>query len=219
MHQEFIKVCSKCGEEYSPEAMVCVECGGRLVSEQEYERLQVPLTEEEERLVCVREDAFGYLRELERRLKADGVRSVIHLHGDSCAARSCQTRYGLYVIPGDESKAKEIIHAHWLKGAPENALSFDYQEQELSGICPACATAIPENSAECPECGLVVKAVDEVSLCPTCDAKVGDDVNECPNCGEQLKYQRRGQQKKSPAPAIAKQEICQTLVTLPRPRC
>lgn len=186
MYQEPVKVCSKCGEEYSPEAMVCVECGGRLVMEEEYERMRVPLTGEEEQLVCVREDGYRYLDELRQRMKTDGVRSAIHLHSDSCRAGSCQMLYGLYVKPEDENKAKEIIHAHWLKGAPEQASSFEYKEQELSGICPACSTAIPENSAECPECGLVVKAVEEASECPTCGAEVGDEVDECPKCGEKF---------------------------------
>ncbi len=83
----------------------------------------------------------------------------------------------------DETAAKEIDRIHWLRGAPEHASSFRYEEQELRGICPACSSTVPEGVAECPECGLVVNADAEVATCPECDAEVGNEVKQCPNCG------------------------------------
>ena len=83
----------------------------------------------------------------------------------------------------DKTAAIEIDRNHWLRGAPEHATSFRHADQELRGVCPACSSSIPEGSAECPECGLVVNPEAEMSVCPECDAKVGDEVKQCPNCG------------------------------------
>jgi hypothetical protein len=76
-----------------------------------------------------------------------------------------------------------VDRKYWLRGAPEEAATFQYTEQELGGVCPACATKIPPNAAECPECGLVVNPEAEMAVCPECDAPVGDEVKRCPNCG------------------------------------
>lgn len=83
----------------------------------------------------------------------------------------------------DEDTAKEIDRVHWLQGAPDHASSFRYEEQELKGVCPACTSTIPEGSAECPECGLLVNPGAEAAVCPECNAEVGEDVDRCPNCG------------------------------------
>jgi len=87
------------------------------------------------------------------------------------------------VKTADENAAKEIDRAHWLQGAPDHASTFKYEEQELQGVCPACSTSVPEGSAECPECGLVVNPDAEAAVCPECDAEVGSEVKQCPNCG------------------------------------
>lgn len=86
----------------------------------------------------------------------------------------------------DETAAREIDRRHWLRGAPEEAASFSYDEQELRGKCPACGAAIPEGAGECPACGLVVNADDDAALCPECDAEVGDEVTRCPHCGTEF---------------------------------
>jgi ribosomal protein L40E len=80
MNEEPIKICSKCGEEYSPEALTCVECGGKLVSPQEYEQRSVPL-EDNEAQNLVRQGPADYLRELGELLKKNGIRSDIRFHG------------------------------------------------------------------------------------------------------------------------------------------
>jgi predicted amidophosphoribosyltransferase len=87
------------------------------------------------------------------------------------------------VKTADENAAREIDRAHWLQGAPDHASTFRYEGQELQGVCPACSTAVPKGSAECPECGLVVNPDVEVAVCPECDAEVGSEVKRCPNCG------------------------------------
>ena len=80
MNEEPIKICSKCGEEYSLEALTCAECGGALVFPQEYEKRSVPL-EEEEAQVLIRQGSVSYLRELSELLRKNGIRTDIQFHG------------------------------------------------------------------------------------------------------------------------------------------
>jgi hypothetical protein len=119
-------------------------------------------------------------------MKKEGIRALIRFHGGAPGSCPSKTRYGLYVAADDEAAAKEIDHAHWIKGAPERGASFKYEEQELKGVCPACETALPEGAIECPECGLVVRYDEEVSTCPECDTPVGDEVMKCPKCGAEF---------------------------------
>ncbi|UCG53195.1 MAG: hypothetical protein JSW58_06475 [Candidatus Latescibacterota bacterium] len=185
MKEEPVKICSSCGAEYSLRAEVCADCGGKLVSPQDFEKRYIPLAEEEEQ-VLIREGSVGYLQELVEHMKKQGIRAAIRFHGGTPGACPSRTRYGLYVTTADETAAKEVDRNYWLRGAPDHAMSFEYTEQELQGSCPACSCAIPEGSLECPKCGLVVKSDDDVAICPDCDAEVGDEVMRCPNCGAEF---------------------------------
>jgi uncharacterized OB-fold protein len=80
MNEEPIKICSSCGEEYSPEAVTCADCGGTLVFPQEYEKRSIPLGEVEAEIL-IRQGPVGYLRELGELLKKNGIRSDIRFHG------------------------------------------------------------------------------------------------------------------------------------------
>jgi predicted amidophosphoribosyltransferase len=185
MNEEPIKICSSCGAEYSLRAEICADCGGKLVLPQDYEKRFVPLAEAEEKIL-IREGPVGYLQELEAQLKKKGIRAAIRFHGGVPGTCASKTVYGLYVATDDEAAAKEIDRSCWIKGAPDHASSYKYEEQELKGICPACSCAIPEASIECPECGLMVKHDEDVATCPDCDAEVGDEVMKCPNCGAEF---------------------------------
>jgi len=186
MNEEPIKICSKCGAEYSPQALMCADCGGKLVWPNEYEKRFVPM-EAEEAKALVREGSMRYVKELGRHLEKDGIRSEIRSHGVvPGACPTPNTRWGLYVPVADEAAAKEIDRKYWLHGAPEHAASFKYEEQELQGVCPACSHTLPEKAVECPECGLVVSADGEISTCPACNAEVGDEVDKCPKCGAEF---------------------------------
>ncbi|UCH83344.1 MAG: zinc ribbon domain-containing protein [Candidatus Latescibacterota bacterium] len=185
MMEEPVKVCSQCGEEYSIKAEVCADCGGTLVLPQDYEKRHVPLAEGEE-VHLVREGPVGYLQELEVEMKKKGIRAVIQFLGGTPGTCPSKTRYGLYVRPNDLDAAKEIDHDYWIKGAPDKGASFRYDEQELKGVCPACDTAIPDNTVECPECGLVVRYDDDVATCPECNTPVGDEIEKCPKCGTEF---------------------------------
>ena len=191
MNENPIKICSKCGAEYSLEAQVCADCGGRLVFPQSYEkRFEAPAEEEEQ--ILIREATFGYLKELLEHMTKKGIRAGIRFHAQvprGCSPKSCgasQALYGLYVAKTDETDAKEVDRAHWLQGAPEHALSFEYTESELKGVCPACSSRLPEKAIECPECGLVVGSVEETATCPDCGVEVEDDAARCPKCGAEF---------------------------------
>ncbi len=80
MKEEPIKICSKCGAEYSPEAMVCADCGGELVFPSQYHERSVPLEEEQE-TILVRQGPADYLKELDVLLKKNGIRTAIRFHG------------------------------------------------------------------------------------------------------------------------------------------
>lgn len=79
-NEELYKICSKCGEEYSPEAVACFECGGELVFPADYQKPLDPL-EENEADTLVRQGQVKYLRELEGVLKKNRIRSEIRFHG------------------------------------------------------------------------------------------------------------------------------------------
>ncbi len=186
MNHEEVKICAKCGAEYSPQALMCADCGGALVWPHQYEERFVPLADEEER-VLIREGSMRYLKELRGHLEKDGIRSDIRFHGEiPGACPTTKPRFGLYVPVEDEAAAKEVDRRHWIQGAPEHASSFKYEEQELKGVCPACSHTLPEKAAECPECGLVMGDDGEIATCPACNAEVGDEVDKCPSCGAEF---------------------------------
>jgi predicted amidophosphoribosyltransferase len=190
MNEQRIKICASCGAEYAPDAQVCADCGGKLLFPEEYEKLFQPLTETDE-LVLIRQAPIGYINELMEHMRKAGIRAGIALHAQppgTCSPRSCapRTLFGLYVTKPDEAAAKEVDRLHWLQGAPEEGSSFRYTEQELQGVCPACGSAVPKGSMECPECGLAVGSIEDVATCPECDAEVGDEVKKCPHCGTEF---------------------------------
>ena len=74
-----IKVCSGCGAEYSPDALICVDCGGTLVFPADARGHLAPLAEEEAGFL-VREGVVDYVKELARELGRNGIRSAIVFH-------------------------------------------------------------------------------------------------------------------------------------------
>lgn len=80
MHDEPIRICERCGAEYSAEATTCADCGGALVFPRQKVKPAVPLKENEADTL-IRQGQAGYLRELARLLEKDGIRSDIRFHG------------------------------------------------------------------------------------------------------------------------------------------
>jgi ribosomal protein L40E len=80
MNEDPIKICSSCGAEYSVDAVICADCGGKLVFAKEYEKRSIPL-EEGQAAILIRQEMMGYLTELGELLNKDGIRSLIRFHG------------------------------------------------------------------------------------------------------------------------------------------
>jgi predicted amidophosphoribosyltransferase len=80
MNEEPIKICSNCGAEYSPEALVCADCGGNLVFSQRHGEASAPPAAQEAEIL-VREGPGDYLEELGRLLKTRGIGHEIRFHG------------------------------------------------------------------------------------------------------------------------------------------
>jgi len=178
------KVCTSCGAEYAPDALECLDCGGKL----EFRTMDgsdALLLPEEEATFLVRADrSVGYVESLAGALGREGIRSlVLVVATEPIRGQPPHPLYGLYVADADVQRAQEIDRERWLRDAPEEAAAFTYEEPELKGVCPACETKLPEGAVECPECGLVVGEEEDVVTCPECDAVVDDEMDRCPNCG------------------------------------
>jgi len=181
-----VKICPECGAEYDPRGDVCADCGIVLVFKTHAIDPRDELPESDD-LVCIRTDLMNSIDAMRKLLGRKGVATRVELHEKSPVGVHRNT-YGLLVRPDDVERAKEIYRADWLGGAPEQARTFEYAEQELSGVCPACDTRIPEGRVECPECGLVVGHVEEevVEICPRCETEVAADATRCPGCGAEF---------------------------------
>lgn len=185
MDYQPFKVCTACGAEYGADAVMCVDCGGSLEfrTKDGSDALLLP---EEEATFLVRADNFGYLQTLAGELGRNGIRSLVIFVAPETGSCGRPPVYGLYVSDADAPRAKEIDRVRWLEGAPAEAATFTYKEQELKGVCPACETKLPEGAVECPECGLVVGEAEDVVTCPECDAVVDDEMTRCPSCGTEF---------------------------------
>lgn len=184
MPDEPTKTCPDCGGEYAPHGQVCAKCGKALVWVKEG-KIPVPPPPEDEAGVCLREGRVGYIRELGEVLTTKRIGNSIRFHHAVPESGAAGSVYGIYVSPDDLDAAKEAERVHWLKGAPEHATTYRYEEQELAGSCPACGTALPEGAVECPECGLTVGVAD-VAECPACETEIPGDAEVCPNCGAEF---------------------------------
>jgi hypothetical protein len=80
MAPNWIKICPKCGEEYTQEALACAECGAALVFPQQVENSAEP-PEEGESVVLIRQGTASYLRELTELLHRKGIRTDVRFHG------------------------------------------------------------------------------------------------------------------------------------------
>jgi hypothetical protein len=80
MDQDCIKICPKCGEEYSQEAITCAECGAALVFPQQYDSPAEP-PDQGEPVVLIRQGTASYLRELAELLHKKGIRTDVRFHG------------------------------------------------------------------------------------------------------------------------------------------
>jgi hypothetical protein len=178
-----VRVCVECGEEYRPEIAVCADCGGALEDRRDDdggdERFgpgrAAPagaLSDEGDAGFTdsvQRADTAGGLTAAADQLAAEGIpfriRPARRVSGSEYAAG-----YRLLVAPDDREDALRALGLL----APERA-------GDESRQCPACESAIPSGTLECPECGLVAGDDPNQATCARCGQWLDGPV--CPDCG------------------------------------
>jgi hypothetical protein len=157
---ETVRVCRECGEEYRPDVLVCADCGGELETRRADEPLarpapQAPETNALEGYVSI----FSYSRvtdlvPLGNRLRE---REIEHRLVEQASAEGQPTRYSIFVRESDAAQALESIAdliAPHETGGDIRAIETAFDPERGYLQCPACATKMPAEAEECPECGL-----------------------------------------------------------------
>ena len=153
-----VKICTRCGAEYLPQAQACADCGGRL----EYlsgDAGPAPVAATASRVAVFlgpyREACR--LRETLERQEIDGwieERHDLEVTGFH-DLQVDQDRPGLFevmVMAGDRPRAEELRQRLDLPAEliPEG-------QEFVEGRCPACGFTFSEDPGlECPDCGLVL---------------------------------------------------------------
>jgi hypothetical protein len=157
-----MKTCPRCGEEYVLAASVCADCGVPLGFEGPAARAAAEPDAEEppdvSTLVAVRHAEVSWIEGLAAALAEAGVPSHVALPDESDERRVQSRGMGalrctLFVRPEDAAAAARIDAEFARTQVPDlpDAAQTGWGE---SDACPGCATPVPPDAAECPECGL-----------------------------------------------------------------
>lgn len=149
------KYCPDCGEEYVHHAAQCADCGVALVLEPPSVGGPVGALPERDRLVAVRSGETSWVRGLAEELSAAGIPSRVERGESEPSRRGHGPRLTLYVRPEDAPRAAEIDATYARTQVPDLPEEASSGWAETEG-CPACGTALADDAAECPECGLVI---------------------------------------------------------------
>lgn len=153
------KVCPECRVEYRQDAMRCIDCRVDLVHpdavpEEEALAAFPPAGE----LDCVRVAPLAWMRALSEALQQEGVTHRVEPARSEDAPESQQPElfrdvelFGLYVRSEDAPLARELDGTIAAILLPEEAPEVAEGEVEA---CPACASPLPADATECPDCGL-----------------------------------------------------------------
>jgi len=161
---DHVRVCRDCGEEYRPEVVRCVDCGGEL--EDRY-----PGAEEEAPAAAVSSEAtttelpghrvlFLTPRAADLVPMAERLQSTTieyRLAEQPAAAEGAPPRYALLVRDGDARDAllalADLVAPHEdADGVHAVETRFDAERGYVE--CPACGARIATGALECPDCGL-----------------------------------------------------------------
>ena len=150
--------CPQCESEFVPSATRCAECDVALVPESELGAAPVDEMPPIEELVCVRAASLGWAQGLSERLAAAGISHRIEVaHDDeedgSVRRPGANLPYGVYVLPVDATGAAEVDAAFTEYQIPDMPTEGGDVSDDA---CPACGTQITPETAECPECGIVL---------------------------------------------------------------
>ncbi len=157
---EQIKICPDCACEYYAYVKSCADCGADLLTQEENSRLQ----EERQRCreqalrdqVVVREGDLRWMRELYTVLIDAGIPCSVNT-GEGCTKSCGGDTHQLMVSSFDAEKAQKRIEAYYTEIHPELQAS---QEMSRQGKCPACASPVSSDTAQCPDCGLILLIIE-----------------------------------------------------------
>jgi hypothetical protein len=151
-----VRVCPECDEEYRPEIATCADCGAELVDRALDEQGR-PLAEpaqaagEQVTLVALYAGPAAALRPLAEALAAAGIAQKLlpipNQSGLTLAVAQEDGARAMEALAGFHGRGTEL-------GLSELAATFHAGDDAQEHACPACGAAVPEDAAECPDCGL-----------------------------------------------------------------
>lgn len=153
------KICPDCSCDYLAHVESCLDCGTPLLSREEHRRRQ----EERQRLreaaleeaVSLRQGELQWLEELHAVLLDSRISSKI-LADPNCG-KGCRPVWHLLVSRRDAERAHHRLEEYFSEIHPE---ARETQERMSQGQCPACGTSVSPDTAECPDCGLVLLVIE-----------------------------------------------------------
>jgi hypothetical protein len=163
--------CPQCHAEFVEGVSRCANCEVDLVDEiprgdifESPETMAKALEGEELQAMFV--GAYSSLREAQQRLADVRIPSVIAGEAEGLEVEAgLHARFFLMVPQARLEDVREYIDRQWKQGLEiEGVMVNPDAEMPETGTCPACQTAVPDDVAECPECGLALGAVEEAGL-------------------------------------------------------
>jgi hypothetical protein len=163
-----VRRCRACAEEYRPEVVTCVECGGPLEDADDevvpFEARPVPAPVARA-VPPERKPPEGYVPVyVGRHLAdveplADGLEEAdipFHVHETPEKPDHTPAVYSLLVPEGEAPRARRALGPLLGEGADPEAVDRGFDLEAGYTHCPACSAEIPGGAETCPDCGLTV---------------------------------------------------------------
>jgi predicted amidophosphoribosyltransferase len=156
-----VRVCVECGEEYRPEIAVCADCGGRLEdrnTDSDAPPSRPPSASESD--LTSKPNLNGHRPVFQTREPREMAKAAKSLDAAGLAFQIAEkplqnderrSALVLFVRDGDEPAALRLLAP--LHG-PDAVAPAAHDADDPH--CPACEASLPENAAECPDCGLAL---------------------------------------------------------------
>jgi len=163
-----VRRCRECGEEYRPEVLTCVDCGGPLEDADDdlvpFESRPRPGSAAETE-PAVRKPPEGYvavyvgrdLREvhpLVERLEEEGI--PFHVQDAAGEKGHSPSTYSVLVPEAEASRGRRVLAPLLGEGADPEAADRAFDAEKGYLLCPACSAEMPRGAEACPDCGLAV---------------------------------------------------------------
>jgi hypothetical protein len=191
-----VRVCRECGEEYRPEIVRCVDCGGELEDVYEEEggapprppaRRSAPPPEAPPPDLSDHRSLFESTRAADLVPFAESLRDAevpFRLVEKGPRGEEGSVLYQLLVHEDDARGALDVLApllAPNVDGDAASALETSYEAGRGYVQCPACGARQISGAVECPECGLALGPA--VPTCARCGAPLPEEGAACPACG------------------------------------